>query len=429
MTTKECVNYYHSLLKFGIKPGLERIIKLLEILDNPQKDLKFIHIAGTNGKGSVAIMLSNIFREAGYKTGLYISPYITDFRERIQINNELISEDILSGATVKVKEAIENLNKNGETITEFEAVTAAAFLCYKQAKCDIVILETGLGGRFDATNVIDEPLISIITSISLDHTSILGDTYEKIAFEKCGIIKPHCPVAVPSTLPKAAMDTVEKICKERACRLIYAEKSKITVSNKTLNGFTEYYNGLTFKVPLSGEKQSENAALCVSVVKNCSDFSIKDSDIIKGIESSVNPARLELINENPVIILDGSHNDASTEMLADFLKEQLPNKEIVALMGMMADKEIDKVLNNLLPLFSEVITTVPSNPRAIDSEKLSSLIKEKNVKAVSIPNPEEAVKYAVNKIVNTDKALVACGSLYLAGDIRNFLANTVDELF
>ncbi|MBR5428607.1 MAG: bifunctional folylpolyglutamate synthase/dihydrofolate synthase [Clostridia bacterium] len=424
MTKQEAVNYYHSLLKFGIRPGLQRIEKLTKLLGQPQEGLSFIHIAGTNGKGSTAIMLSEIFNAAGYQTGLFISPYITDFCERIQIGGAPVSDGTLINATQRVKNAIEAL---GEEITEFEAVTAAAFLCYKESGCDIVILETGLGGRFDATNIIDSPEISVITSISLDHTNILGDTLRKIAFEKAGIIKPCRPAVIPSTLPEDAMQVFFDVCDERASPLYIADMNEVCVCGESLRGFRENFAGLDFFVPLPGKVQAQNAALAVTAARLCKKFPVTDAHIVRGIGNTVNPARCELLCESPVVILDGCHNDASTKALSSLLEEHLRGKKILALMGMMADKEIDKALRNLLPHFALTVTATPSNPRAIGAGALAQMIREKGGKAEEADDPAGAVERCFALLPGYD-ALVVCGSLYLAGDVRNILIKSVDAL-
>ncbi len=424
MTKQDAINYYHSLLKFGIKPGLQRIEKLMKLLGDPQRELSFIHLAGTNGKGSTAIMLSEIFIAAGYRTGLFISPYITDFCERIQIGGEPVDGETLVRATERVRTAIESL---GEEITEFEAVTAAAFLCYKESGCDIVILETGLGGRFDATNLIEAPEVSVITSVSLDHTQILGDTTAKIAFEKAGIIKPFRPAVVPSNLPGDAMRVIEDVCGDRGAPLYPADVNEIGISEESLRGFRESYHGLDFFVPLPGKVQAQNAALAVTAARLCGKYPVADADIVKGIGKTVNPARCELLCENPVVLLDGSHNDASTKALAELLEEHLPGKRILALMGMMADKEIDKALCNLLPYFSFVVTATPSNPRAIAAHALRDRIVEKGTPARAEASPAAAAAACFSMLDGFD-ALVVCGSLYLAGDVRNILIKSVDDL-
>ena len=428
MNLEQSIAYYHSLMRFGMKPGLSRIRALCRYLGNPQERLNYIHIAGTNGKGSVAVMLSEIFRAAGYKTGLFTSPYITCFQERIQIDGVPVDDQSLIEATELVKEAAGKVEKDGETVTEFEAVTAAAFVIFAKAKCDIIILETGLGGRFDATNCIESPLASVITSISLDHTKVLGSTLEQIAFEKSGIIKPERPVFCPDTIPDCAQAVIRRICEEKSAPLTLVEKKDILTQQETLTGFDEIYRGFRFHVPLPGSVQSENAALAVETARHCPGFSVSDKAIRRGIENTKNPARCELLLKNPPILLDGSHNDASTAALSSLLQKQLPDKKILAVMGMMADKDIDKALAHLLPCFSSVITTTPSNQRALDAQSLCEKIREKNVSSRPVPDPIDAVDLGLTLLKNYD-AMVVCGSLYLAGDTRRHLMDRIHELF
>ena len=403
MNLEQSIAYYHSLMRFGMKPGLSRIRALCRYLGNPQERLNYIHIAGTNGKGSVAVMLSEIFRAAGYKTGLFTSPYITCFQERIQIDGVPVDDQSLIEATELVKEAAGKVEKDGETVTEFEAVAAAAFVIFAKAKCDIIILETGLGGRFDATNCIESPLASVITSISLDHTKVLGSTLEQIAFEKSGIIKPERPVFCPDTIPDCAQAVIRRICEEKSASLTLVEKKDILTQQETLTGFDEIYRGFRFHVPLPGSVQSENAALAVETARHCPGFSVSDEAIRRGIENTKNPARCELL-------------------------KQLPGKKILAVMGMMADKDIDKALAHLLPCFSSVITTTPSNQRALDAQSLCEKIREKNVSSRPVPDPIEAVDLGLTLLKNYD-AMVVCGSLYLAGDTRRHLMDRIHELF
>ena len=226
-TADEAVNYYHSLEKFGIMPGLERITLLCERLGSPHKRLKFIHTAGTNGKGSTCTALASVLHKAGYKTGLYTSPYVIDFRERIQLDMRMISPEELISCTQRVKTAIEQLNDEGVKITEFEAVTAAAFLFYYEKSCDFVVLETGLGGRFDATNIIESPLCSIITSVSMDHTGVLGDTLSEIAFEKSGIIKKGCPVITGTEQPADVLEVISSQAEKMNSPVILRDSRKL----------------------------------------------------------------------------------------------------------------------------------------------------------------------------------------------------------
>ena len=406
--------YYHSLLTFGMIPGLERIKILLERLGNPQKSLRFIHVAGTNGKGTVCTFIANVLTSAGYKTGLYTSPYIVDFRERIRVNGEMISENDLDTVTERVKNEIEKLKKEDIIITEFEAVTAAAFVYYRDCGCDFVVL----GGRFDATNVIERPLVSVITSISLDHVKILGGTTAEIAYEKCGIIKNNCPAVTNS----AQFGDVIKVIKEQAevknSELYVADVRVYSVLGDSIRGSEIFYGGRNIFVPFPGKHQIENcitALTAVDVLKK-QGIVISERAIRNGIKNSKNPARCEIVSEKPLVILDGCHNEGSAKALAAVIEKYLKGKKINAMMGMMADKDISKVLSLLLPYFNSVAAVAPSNPRAISASELAGKIKKFGVGAVSFDNINDAYQYSLK---NTDEngALIVCGSLYLCSDI------------
>ena len=289
MNYNEALNYIHSLLVFGSKPGLERISELLNKLGNPQDDLKFIHVAGTNGKGSVCTMLSNIYMKAGLKTGLYTSPYVVDFRERIQFNGEYIEKDILAELCKQVK----NTNV---VVTEFEFITAMAMLYFKYKKCDIVILETGLGGRFDATNVIKENLASVITRIDFDHTAYLGDTLEKIAMEKSGIIKNGPTICYPLQ-EKQAEETIKAYSK----KFVLPNTDNLEILNSDDFGNRFIYNNEEYKTTLSGEHQIYNALTVIETVKTAG-VSVSQNHITEGIASASIPARLEVISEKPLVV-------------------------------------------------------------------------------------------------------------------------------
>lgn len=423
MTLGEAVNFYHSLEKFGIMPGLERIEILAQTLGSPHKKLKFVHVAGTNGKGSTCTALSSVLTKAGYKTGLYTSPYVIDFRERIQYNNTMISPDELIAVTEKVSAAVEKLTHDGVKITEFEAVTAAALVYYESKNCDIVVLETGLGGRFDATNIIPAPLCSIITSVSLDHTGILGDTLSQIAFEKSGIIKQHCPVVADGSSGKEALDVIREQCRLKSSEFFDADYSGIfSVLGESITGTRVLSGRGEFTVPWSGTHQLQNMSLVYNAVSilECAGFEISDSAFCEGISSARIPARTEVLSKNPLVILDGSHNDGSTAVLADILKKHLSGKKILALMGMMADKDCKKALSNLMPCFSEVITVKPSNPRSMSAEELALIAEGFGVKSHAFDVPQNGIYEAFKKINDFD-ALIVCGSLYLAGDVREKL--------
>ncbi len=430
MTLSEAINYYHSLEKFGIMPGLERISLLSERLGSPHKKLKFIHVAGTNGKGSTCTALASVLCKAGYKTGLYTSPYVIDFRERIQLNMEMIEPSDLIFYTEKVKNTIDELSLEGVKITEFEAVTATAFLYYAEKNCDFVVLETGLGGRFDATNIIENPICSIITSVSFDHIGVLGDTLSKIAFEKCGIIKKGCPVITDSEQPSDVLSSIEAVASEKDAPLIIREPGKLfrVISESITGTLTESSDG-EVEIPFAGYHQLHNMALVTGAVGVLREkgYTVSSEAVKNGIESARIPARTELISRFPLVILDGSHNDGSTAALGELVKKHLSGKRIIAVMGMMADKDCRKSLSNIVPYFTEVITVTPSNPRSMDSEKLLQIVKEFSVDGYSCNSPEEGVKAALSKISSFD-AMIVCGSLYLAGDVRKMLIDLCDGI-
>lgn len=420
MTNAE--NYYHSLLTFGIMPGLERINLLLERLGSPQKSLRCIHVAGTNGKGTVCSFIASVLKTAGYKTGLYTSPYIVDFRERIRVDGEMISKTELENVTQTVKAEIEKLRAEDVIITEFEAVTAAAFLHYKNSGCDFVVLETGLGGRFDATNVIDRPIVSVITSVSLDHVNILGNTLSEIAYEKCGIIKNDCPVVTNSAQNTDVLRVIKEQSEVRNSALTVADVSAIKVLDETIKGSDIFYSGRSVFVPFPGKHQTENCITALTVIDLLKEqgIAISEKAIREGIAKTRNPARCEVVSENPLVILDGCHNEDSASALCSVMEKNLKGKKISAVMGMMADKDIDKVLLLMLPYFDKVYTVTPSNPRAIKSKEFAEKINRLGTKAEGFENIYDAYDYAL-KNTGADDVLIVCGSLYLCSDIYNHI--------
>ena len=422
MKLEEAVGYYHSLERFGIRPGLERIRALCSLLGAPQKRFACVHVAGTNGKGSTCTELASILTASGYRTGLYTSPYVIEFRERIRLNGEMIPPEALCQVTQKVRSAVETLTEQGINVTEFEAVTAAAFLYYAESDCDIVVLETGLGGRFDATNVVEAPLCSVITSVSLDHTKILGDTLDQIAAEKCGIIKPGRPVITGAEQRSVVLDVIRQTAERLGSGLTVADAADLLPVRADITGTDVIWQGLPLHIPFCGSHQRCNTALVLSAVTALrrEGYRITDRQIAEGLAAASIPARIEMINRSPLVILDGSHNDGSTAALAQALGEYLPGKRILAVMGMMADKDCSRALEHLLPLFSKVIAVTPSNPRSMEAERFRDLVIPKGVAAQAIPSPAEGIREAIRQLNDYD-ALVVCGSLYLAADIRAIL--------
>ncbi len=403
MNYNETLDYIHSLGNFSLPPTLERIKSVLAKLGNPQRKIKAIHIAGTNGKGSVSAMLASVFKEAGYKTGLFISPYIIDFTERIQINGEYIEKEKLCGFADRVKET-------GVELTEFEFITALAFLYFAEQNIDILICETGLGGRLDATNSLENKIATVITKIGLDHTSVLGNTIEKITSEKCGILK-DCPTITSPCQPKVALE----IIKQNSSELIVPEFNELKVlKNKICNTFI--YKGELYKIGLLGEYQIENAIIAIETVIN-SQYNIPYDIIYKGIKNTSFPARMEVISKKPLIVLDGAHNPDGAIVLANELKKY--NGSVTAVIGMMRDKDCDKFLKTTLKFCKTVIATeVIGMPRSLKAEQLKDLAKV-YCDCVVANDYDTAIRKAID--LSFGEPIFVFGSLYLAAAIRPYL--------
>ncbi|MFL8711338.1 bifunctional folylpolyglutamate synthase/dihydrofolate synthase [Clostridioides difficile] len=429
MKYEEALEYISQTNKFGIRLGLENIGKLLELLGNPQETLNIIHVAGTNGKGSVCSFVSNILRECGYKVGLYTSPYLETFTERIRVNGENIPQDDVARIIELIKEKIDIMVEQGYAYpTEFEVVTAMAFYYYSEQNVDFVALEVGLGGRYDATNIITKSLVSVIASISLDHTGILGDTIEKIAYEKAGIIKENGVVLVYDQTDEVK-NVIKSVCNEKKAQYIEVNFDDINIKKSDIDSqiydctvMKEIYKDLEIK--LIGEHQINNSILAMSVIKYLKDINklekISEESIRKGLINTKWPGRIEKIKENPIFIIDGAHNEDGAKSLAKALNKNFKDRSLTLLIGMLEDKDIDSVLNILLPHFNKVITTTPNNPRAINSD----ILKEKVLKYVDDVTSKHEIEDAVNYTLETsnkDDVIISAGSLYMIGTVRTLV--------
>lgn len=418
----EAVNYIHSLLKFGIRPGLNGMDALLHFLGNPHKDLKYVHVAGTNGKGSTSTAISNVLTDAGYKVGLYTSPYVTDFLERVQFCGKPIDKAHFAKCVERVKTAVEALEKEEVIITEFEALTASAFLCYKELQCDIVVLEVGLGGRLDATNVIETPLVNVITSLSIDHSAILGNTIEEIAFEKCGTIKENGNVICSFGQPEGAIKVIEKTVKEKNNTLIIPCESDIEILISDIFGTEFVYKNEEYFVKMAGEHQVKNMTCVIeacNILKNY--FDVTDDNIKNGISKTILPARVEIISKKPLVILDGGHNEDGAKAFYNAVSSVLDSKsKVVVIAGMMADKAVEDSLKPLIKKSDCFICVTPENPRAMKGESLSEIAKKYCKNVLVIESAKKAVKLTETMLNNND-VLCVVGSLYLAGEIRETL--------
>lgn len=424
MTYQEAMEKIDSLLVFGSRPGLERITKLLQLMGNPQDNLKYVHVAGTNGKGSVSNMTASVLTKAGYKTGLFISPHITGFGERMQINFERISEAEIIEQVEKLFPIVEKLKENGDVITEFEFVTAIAFNWFSEQKCDVVVLETGLGGRFDSTNVIKSPLCSVITSISLDHTAVLGDTLEKVATEKCGIIKKGGATAF--AFQEEEVNNVVACTAAERENVLY-NPINLPVNYSDITGSEVVYGDLTIKLPLIGEHQMSNLSLVLCAVEALKKggLRITDEALKSGIESVKMPARFELVSKNPLFVLDGAHNPGGLRALSNAIDKYLSGKKIICVMGMLKDKDCEQSLKYLDGKLHKLITTtVKDNPRRQTAQELAQTASKVFADITAEEDALKAVDMALDIAEKTENsAVLVCGSLYLASDIRFYLAD------
>lgn len=400
MNYKDTIEYIHSTPKFSRILGNDALRKLLACLGNPEKNLKFIHIGGTNGKGSAAAMCESILRRAGYKTGLFTSPYIEVYNERMRVNGENIPNRTLARLATRVRTAME---RNDAFVSEFALGAAIAFLYFKEEKCDYVILEVGMGGLLDATNVIESAEVTAITSISLDHTQYLGDTIEKISAEKCGIIKDNGTVVSYMPQHKDALAVIERVCAEKNAKLI-----KCAEPSENNGGFI--YKGKWYSLPLKGSYQPYNAAVAIEIVqslrKNGADIS--DSDIYDGIAGTKWPARFEFLTDR--LIIDGSHNIDGMRTLADSLKRL--EKPVTLVIAMLEDKNHSECIQYISAAADRIVATQIDAPRCLDAVQTAA----ETMRAVLV---EKNLEKAVNGALDFDDNLVCvCGSLYAAGDAR-----------
>lgn len=408
---KEFKKYANSFQEKS-KLGLESIGILLEKLGNPHKDGKFIHVAGTNGKGSVCAFVQNILTSAGFKTGKFISPNMIEVYERISINGENISPNDMDRLLSLVGEKAEEMEKEiGVMPTQFEIWTAAAFLYFKEKKCDIVVLETGLGGRLDATNIIDNPICSVITRVDMDHTEYLGDTIEKITFEKAGIIKENCPVI--TLCDQAALNVIITKAKETKSEVLFADKAE-NIENCGGRECFDYKALKKLEINLLGVHQVENATLALEVAQF---MNIEEKHIREGLEKARNIGRFEKISQEPMIFFDGAHNVCGIKTLVNSVKRYFPEKTLSVVFGAMRDKEIDEsisLMKDELNIKCVYTVMVKDNPRAETAQNLAEKFLKNGFSAVPCENIADAIKKATS---TADVALI-CGSLYLYKDLK-----------
>jgi len=424
MPYQETLSYLFGLQKFGIKFGLSNISRLLELVGNPHKTLKTVHIAGTNGKGSTAATIASIMKEAGYKVGLYTSPHLIDFTERIKISGKEIEEGEVVRLTEYIRSKVQDseFKDELERITFFEFTTAMALIYFKEKEVDMAVMETGMGGRLDATNVIG-PLVSVITNISVEHKEYLGDTIEAVASEKAGIIKDGVPILTGVDQP-AAFQVIERICNEKRAPLYRLGRDfsfhRKGFNNFSYNGINESFDLLTLN--LRGGHQFQNASLAVAAVEMLKNkgFLIPPEALIDGLGKVSWPGRLETISQSPMIILDGAHNPAGAEMLSRAIKEELEFNRLYLVLGIMADKEVEGIISPLAPLAHEIILSRPKYERASNPSDLLPLTRRYNVNCTAFNDLREAIDYAKSRAGNEDLIIIS-GSLFTVGEARGIL--------
>lgn len=425
MNYEEAMNFIQNTNKFGSVLGLDNIRELLERLGNPQDQLRVVHIAGTNGKGSTLAFLAGIFRESGYRAGRYVSPASFSYEERFRINEENISKKDLCFYMEKIKNVAEEMVKDGLSHpTMFEIETALSFLYFLDKKVDVVLLETGMGGRLDATNVVKKPIATVIASIGMDHMQFLGDTLEKIASEKAGIIKEGCPV-ISYDNTKEVNEVIKNKAKQMHAKVTFVNSAGIRVLQESLNGESFSYRSSDgrwyekIEIPLLGRHQINNAALALetlNVIKNY--YCISDFQTEDGMRKTIWRGRIEILEREPMVICDGAHNPDGAKSLLSFLQNNFTNQRLIYIMGVLSDKDYEQMVQILAPAADKIYTVAPDNPGALSSRELCNCISKYH------QNVEERQRLAeclseVRQKAEKDDVIIICGTLSFQNELIN----------
>jgi len=427
MEYRDALAYINDKDKFGSRLGLTSIGKLMELLGNPQDDLKCIHVAGTNGKGSTSSYMATCLKTAGYKVGLFTSPYLERFNERIQINGEDIPDDVLGDITSTVKEAADKMLELGfEHPTTFEIITAIGFIYFKSQGVDYVVLEVGLGGRFDSTNIIKTSLASVITSIDYDHIKELGDTLGEIAYQKAGIIKEN-GIVISYEQDKEAAQVIEDVARGLKAQLYISENSNIEIVDESHKGNVFNYRFKDqfldkVRISLIGKYQVFNASLAITtllVLREKGLINISNDEIYKGILETKWKGRLEVLRREPTFLIDGAHNVQAIEHLTKALS-LFSYKRLILGIAILKDKDVDKMIGQLLPMADIVVATEAKIPRKLDADKLAEKISKYNDEIYVEKDIEKAIDKALS-LASKDDLILFGGSLYLIGEVRSLV--------
>lgn len=425
MTYKETMEYIEGLQTYGSVPGLSSIINLCEKLGNPQKSLSFVHIAGTNGKGSVLSFISTVLKEGGYTVGRYISPTISDYRERIQVNGSMISKKALCRLIGQVKAACEALVAEGKPHpTPFEAETALSFLYFKEKNCDIVVLETGLGGELDATNLIQNTLVAVITSVSYDHMGILGNSLSEIAAAKAGILKPGA-LAVTVKQSEEVLSVLQEKSSKRNIPLTVAEPEQMTAVKSTLEKQRFTYKGLkNLEITMAGRYQLTNAVLAIEALTLLSEkgFPVTEKALRKGLKEAAWEGRFQVLQRKPLFLADGAHNRDGAAKLADSVQFYFTNKRIIYIMGILRDKEQEEIIRATCSYAEHILTVPTSGQRGLSSYELACEVSKYHSRVTALDSVEEAVELSL-MMADQDTVIIAFGSLSYLGQLMNCVKN------
>lgn len=415
MNITETLNYIHSKVWTGGTFGIDSTRELLEKMGNPEKKLKFVHVAGTNGKGSTAAMIASILHKAGYRVGLYTSPYIITFNERMQIDGENISDEELCELTEYIRPMVEKMSQRP---SEFELITCLAMEYYLRHECDVVVLEVGLGGTMDSTNAIECPEAAVIVNIGLDHMQVLGNTLEEIAEAKAGIIKENCDCVVYHQDP-AVEAVFERVCRDKHANMHIAGVESIALVKASLKGQVFDYGDMKgLQIALLGEHQLHNTAVVLKTIEvmKSKGWNVSDDAIRAGLSTVRWPGRFEVVREDPLFIIDGGHNPQCLDALTQAFRDYIPGKKIVFLNGCMADKDYGAMFMDLVPFAQEFVTVTPNNPRALQAEALKEHLSVYKLPVTACASVAEGVRTAVEH-AGKDGVVCTCGSLYMIGEI------------
>lgn len=424
MTYTEALDYIHSISWTFCKPGLERIGVLCEKLGNPQNALKFIHVAGTNGKGSFCAMMDSILRQSGLRVGLYTSPYIRFFNERMCVDGQPISDGELAQITAYVRPIADAMT---DKPTEFELITAIAFEYFKRHACDVVILEAGMGGRLDSTNIIRRPLLSVITGIALDHTAFLGDTVEKIALEKAGIIKDHSPILYGGE-DASAGEVIRSVAEEKGSDFSAVDYETLTNVRATLDGtFFDLAERKNLRIRLLGMYQPRNAAVVIRAVEllRQGGMPVSEEALRAGLASAEWHARFEVLSREPLMIFDGAHNPQGIRSAVESIRAYFPHQKVYLLTGVLRDKDYTAIAKDLAQVASRAFTLTPNSPRALSSSEYAETLRSAGMDAESFASLEEALSAALEAAGTDGVPLLCLGSLYVYADLMTLM----DEKF